>query len=294
MQYIDKLKSAVQDRSGFAHPNRFMIQFPVIQNILTPEESRDFDLFCESTSLPGRQMLTLDYTSTRHTHKKPNGYQNEDITFVFNITNDYFTRDIFTRWTNAILNRETYEVGFKDEYATPIIIHQLDEQDNKVYSCGLRDAYPVSVQNIDLNQTTTDSIQKLSVTMTYFDFVEAKTNEVGQNNTESTLPQPVPIKRNANYANNQDDIPNNYKDYGLDPPRLAAGAPPVGIGPFPNKADVKQNRKPSGGPLPNKNDVKQKRRIIPTIIPFLPPKVNQINRIARIFGVTATRPGSAQ
>jgi hypothetical protein len=263
MKYIDKLKSAVQDRSGFAHPNRFMIEFPAVKQYLPAEQTRDFDLFCESTSLPGRQTLTLDYTSTRHTHKKPNGYQNEDITFVFNITNDYFIRDIFNRWTNEILNRETYEVGFKDEYVTPIIINQLDEQDNKVYTCGLRDAYPVSVQNIDLNQTTTDSIQKLSVTMTYFDFFETKTNEIGQKNTDPNI-QPVPINRE-----------------------------PSG-GPLPDRADVKQNREPSGGPLPDKSDVIQKRRIIPTIIPFLPPKVNQINRIARIFGVTATQPGSAQ
>ena len=286
--HIDKLKSAVQDRSGFAHPNRFMIEFPAVKQYLPAEQTRDFDLFCESTSLPGRQTLTLDYTSTRHTHKKPNGYQNEDITFVFNVTNDYFIRDIFNRWTNEVVNRETYEVGFKNDYVTPIIIHQLDEQDNEVYTSVLRDAYPVSVQNIDLNQTTADSIQKLSVTMTYFDFIEFK-GQHGRVNTNPNI-QPVPIKRNANYANNQDDIPNNYKDFGLDPARVSNSL----TGPFPNKAAVKQNRDPSGGPLPNKGDVKQKRRIIPTIIPFLPPKVNQINRIARIFGVTATQPGSAQ
>ena len=102
--HIDKLKSAVQDRSGFAHPNRFMIEFPAVKQYLPAEQTRDFDLLCESTSLPSHQTLTLDYTSTRHTHKKPNGYQNEDITFVFNVTNDYFIRDIFNRWTNEVVN----------------------------------------------------------------------------------------------------------------------------------------------------------------------------------------------
>tara|TARA_R110002153_G_scaffold63253_1_gene169837 strand:- start:11010 stop:11780 length:771 start_codon:yes stop_codon:yes gene_type:complete len=253
-KHIDNLKAAVGNRSGFAKPNRFMIEFPAVKQFLPREQLSDFDLFCESTSLPGRQMLTLDYTSTRHTHKKPNGYQNEDITFVFNITNDYFIKDIFTRWTNEIVNRDTYEVGFKGDYATPVIIHQLDEQDNKVYTVILRDAFPVSLQNIDLNQTTVDSIQKFSVTMTYFDFIEIK----GQHGSVNTNPkiQPVPIKRNKNYSANLNQPFDKYID----------------------------------STLPNENDVKQKRRKIPTIIPQLPPVVNSINRIARIFGVTDTQP----
>ena len=255
-KHIDKILSAINKRKGLAHPNRFSITFSALDEVLTLEQARDFEFFCESTSIPGRQILTTDYGPTRQAIKRPNGYSNEDINFVFNLTNDYFIRDVFNRWTNEIVNRDTYEVGFKDDYSLDIRIHQLDEQDNKVYTSILRDAFPVTVQNIDLNNTTESSVQKLNVTMSYRDFEE-------DIDADEKLYR-VPV-----------DFGSKAKD-----PRL------------PER--VKQNREPSGGPLPDKSDVKQKRRIIPTIIPFLPPKVNQINRIARIFGVTATQPGSAQ
>tara|TARA_A100001515_G_scaffold139849_1_gene134911 strand:- start:258 stop:1001 length:744 start_codon:yes stop_codon:yes gene_type:complete len=244
-KHIDKILGAVNKRKGLAHPNRFSITFPALQEVLTQDQARDFEFFCESTSMPGRQILTTDYGPTRQAIKRPNGYSNEDINFVFNLTNDYFIRDVFTRWTNEIIDRDTYEVGYRDDYSMDIEIHQLDEQDNKVYTSILRDAFPVTVQNIDLNNTTESSVQKLNVTMSYRDFEEdlGISVDLGSKAFDARLPE-----------------------------------------------RVKQNREPSGGPLPNRADVVQKRRRIPTIIPFLPPKINQINRIARIFGVTATQP----
>lgn len=300
-KHIDKILGAINKRKGLAHPNRFSITFPALDEVLTQDQARDFELFCESTSMPGRQILTTDYGPARQAIKRPNGYSNEDINFVFNLTNDYFIRDVFTRWTNEIVDRDTYEVGYRDDYSIDIEIHQLDEQDNKVYTSILRDAFPVTVQNIDLNNTTESSVQKLNVTMSYRDF-EEKNGVPGLSNTDPKI-QPKPIKRNKNFAGNKDNLPYNYQDFGLDPPRVSnsltgpfpdktdvkQNREPNG-GPLPNRADVKQNRAPSGGPLPNQADVVQKRRRIPTIIPFLPPKINQINRIARIFGVTATQP----
>jgi hypothetical protein len=269
-KHIDKILSAINKRKGLAHPNRFSITFSALDEVLTLEQARDFEFFCESTSIPGRQILTTDYGPTRQAIKRPNGYSNEDINFVFNLTNDYFIRDVFNRWTNEIVNRDTYEVGFKDDYSLDIRIHQLDEQDNKVYTSILRDAFPVTVQNIDLNNTTESSVQKLNVTMSYRDFEEDIDADEKLYRVPVASGGPLPDRA---------DVKQNREPSG---------------GPLPDRADVKQNREPSGGPLPDKSDVKQKRRIIPTIIPFLPPKVNQINRIARIFGVTATQPGSAQ
>ena len=235
---IDNLLAAVNKRKGFAHPNRFSITFPELSGIIDPVQARDFEFFCESTSIPGRQILTNDYSATRQIEKRPNGYANEDVNFVFNLTNDYFIRDVFNRWTNEVVDRDTYEVGYRSDYSLDIEIHQLDEEDSKVYTCILRDAFPVTVQNIELSNATESSVQKLNVTMAYRDFEERKGKSIEGLKTA-----------------------------------------------LPNPANVRQDRTPSGGPLPDKRDVIQKRRAIPTIVPFLPPKINRINRIARIFGI---------
>ena len=235
---IDTLLASVNKRKGFAHPNRFSITFPELSGVIDQNTGREFEFFCESTSIPGRQILTNDYSLTRQTEKRPNGYANEDVNFVFNLTNDYFIRDVFNRWTNEVVDRDTYEVGYRSDYSMDILIHQLNEEDNKVYTCVLFDAFPVTVQNIALSNATESSVQKLNVTMAYRDFQE--------------FPQsPGEGSKTA----------------------------------LPNPANVEQDRTPSGGPLPDKRDVIQKRRAIPTIVPFLPPKINRINRIARIFGI---------
>lgn len=270
-KHIDNLLASVNKHKGYAHPNRFSIEFPEIRKIAEEygDKGREFEFFCESTSIPGRQILTNDYTGrARQSIKKPNGYQNEDVSFIFNLTNDYFIRDVFDKWTNLIVNRETYEVGYKQEYCTTVLIHQLDEEDTRVYTVELRDAYPVTVQNIDLNSTTESAIQKFNVTMTYTDFREIKGEPIGFIQPDIANPQPVGINRNDNFSRNLSRLPKDY----LDPT-------------LPDKAAFKQDRDPSGGPLPNKAAVIQRRRAIPTIVPFLPPKVNRINRIARIFGI---------
>ena len=115
-KHIDNLLGAINKRDGFAHPNRFSVTFPELSGIIDPSQSRDFEFFCESTSIPGRQILTNDYSATRQAEKRPNGYANEDVNFVFNLTNDYFIRDVFNRWTNEIVDRDTYEVGYRSDY----------------------------------------------------------------------------------------------------------------------------------------------------------------------------------
>jgi hypothetical protein len=168
---IDNLLSNIKNRSGLANPNRFKISITPLSG-LDLNDHRDLDLYCESTSIPGRQILTADYQVNRHSEKKPNGYSNEDINLTFNLTNDYYIRDIFNKWTNFIINRDTYSAGFRKDYATDILISQLDKNDRVVYEAKLIDAYPVTVQNIELSHTSTDSVSKLNVTMTYYDFEE--------------------------------------------------------------------------------------------------------------------------
>lgn len=256
-KHIDNLLASVNKHKGYAHPNRFSIEFPDIAAI-AGDKGREFEFFCESTSIPGRQILTNDYTGrARQSIKKPNGYQNEDVSFIFNLTNDYFIRDVFDKWTNLVVNRETYEVGYKQEYCTKVLIHQLDEEDTRVYTVELRDAYPVTVQNIDLNSTTESAIQKFNVTMTYTDFREIKGEPIGLFQPDFTGDSRQAPKPNRNGTQISKSDASNFV----------------------------QDRTPSGGPLPNKGDVIQRRRAIPTIVPFLPPKVNRINRIARIFGI---------
>jgi hypothetical protein len=134
-------------------------------------DPRDVALLCESCSLPGRQIQTLDkqHMNYRQSIKNPQGYFNEDVSFVFHLTNDYHMKKLFDRWLDLIVNPETYQVGYKKQYVTDVTIQQLNQQNIPVYGIKLKNAFPVTVNTIELNNSSSGT-QKLNVTLTYEDY----------------------------------------------------------------------------------------------------------------------------
>jgi len=189
---IDDFQAVVGRRSGLAPANRFAVFMSPpsqtllnldLQNIATNilsgnfglsqliNDPRDLAILCESCSLPGRQIQTLDsqHLGYRQAIKFPQGYFNEDVNFVFHLTNDYYLRKVFDRWLDIIVNPETYQVSYKKDYVTDVTIQQLNRRNIPVYGVKLKNAYPVTVSTIGLSNSSADT-QKLNVTLTYEDY----------------------------------------------------------------------------------------------------------------------------
>jgi hypothetical protein len=79
-------------------------------------------------------------------------------------------KKMFDKWSQLIIDPETYKLNYNAVYQRDITIQQLNEKNVPVYGIKLKNAYPVSVSSIELSNTGENSIQKLSVTMTYEDF----------------------------------------------------------------------------------------------------------------------------
>jgi hypothetical protein len=79
-------------------------------------------------------------------------------------------RKMFDTWQSNVMNKETYIVGYKKNYAVDVIIQQLDEKNTPIYGVKLEKAYPVSFESIELSQETSDTI-KMSVTFAYDKYV---------------------------------------------------------------------------------------------------------------------------
>tara|TARA_X000001316_G_C921695_1_gene36243 strand:- start:1505 stop:2194 length:690 start_codon:yes stop_codon:yes gene_type:complete len=192
---IDNLKGVLSKRGGLAKTNRFAIFMqPPSQSLLNlsiqdfaasslsgnfnvssfVNDPRDIAILCESCSLPGKSIQTLEYNELgyRQPIKYPSGYSNEDVTFSFNLTGDYYIKKMFDKWTNAVIDPETYTIYYDTEYKTDVVIQQLNEQNIPIYGVKLRNAYPINVTSVELNNSSTDSTQKLGVTLTYDDFTE--------------------------------------------------------------------------------------------------------------------------
>jgi hypothetical protein len=190
---IDAFKSSISTHQGLARPNRFaIIMAPPEQSLINLDiqsqvvgllsgnsfnlkslinDPRDVAILCESCSMPGREVTTLDYQTVRNNLKIPNGIIQEDITFAFHVTNDYYMKKMFDRWLDLVLNMTKYRTPYLKDYARDVVIQQLNAQNLPVYGVKLIDAFPTSVNSIELDNTSDGTTARMTVSFTYRDFV---------------------------------------------------------------------------------------------------------------------------
>ena len=189
---IDDLKSVFNKRQGPALTNRFMVFMqPPSGSLLNLDvnaaitgaisgnlnaggfinDPRDVSILCESCSLPGRTISTIDYQTTKQSVKIPYSFINEDVTFTFILTGDYYIRKMFDQWMSMVFDTQKYALKYRDTYTTDIRIAQLNKDNIPVYTVQLQKAYPTGINAITLDNTAESTIQKVSVNVTYENFV---------------------------------------------------------------------------------------------------------------------------
>ena len=168
---IDQFQTEVKTRS-LARPNRFEIVFPVPKGMTDSEElgdSRLISLFCESTSLPTQTIGVKQQRIYGPAYQRPfnTEFGGEGITMTFLVDGDMDVKGFFDAWLSIIVDPFQYFVYYPDNYTVPIIIKQLDEDDNPIYSVTLEDAFPRSMALMELSNTAQNSVHKLNVTFAY-------------------------------------------------------------------------------------------------------------------------------
>ena len=188
---IGDLKSSIATHGGAANENRFVVNFRPpnqtlfnldLRNIITSFASgtfktknlfndyRDITILCESCSLPGRQIMTLDYQLEKHAVKRPYSFFNDEVNFTFLLTNDYYMKKMFDKWSEQTMGFNNYRLNYLDDFAVNVTISQLNKKNIPIYSVVLKKAYPITFNSIALDNTVENSVQKFSVTMAYENF----------------------------------------------------------------------------------------------------------------------------
>ena len=187
---IDTLKSTISKRGGLAKANRFNLIFSspasgilnlsggVLSSWISGgsgwaliNDPRDISLLAENVTLPGRQISTIEYIAEKQTVKIPYGIINEDVTASFLLTNDYYIKNMFDDWLKVCFDVENYRAKFKDDFAVDVVIQQLNEKNLPVYGVRLEKAFPTTVASITLDNNSESTVQKLSVTFSYENYV---------------------------------------------------------------------------------------------------------------------------
>ena len=170
---IERLKQAISFRNGLARSNLFRIDLPLnvgggrLSGDPYGESNKDIlDVMCTATQLPGRQILTNERVIGFKKEQMAYGYETPDVNLSFYDNNDYSIRRYFESWQNRIISPYSKEVRFKNEYSADVYISQLDHNENFVYGVTLLEAYPSTLNVVELNNDPNGIVQ-INVQLTY-------------------------------------------------------------------------------------------------------------------------------
>ena len=202
MATIDELKGAASAKLGFARANNFLVELPSVSGggflggilssfipsvpgVFTPPTSgSEINLLCKSVQLPGRQITTHQRAIGAINEKVAYGYAVDDVSISFHLLNDYGMKNYFDKWMSSIVNPETNEIGYKNNYAKSVKIHQLRKPlinkstslgvanisigigGGSVYTVELLEAFPTTVNAISFSDEL-DGLIEVNVQLSY-------------------------------------------------------------------------------------------------------------------------------
>ena len=189
---VDKLKAVISKKGGLAKNNRFQVMFTppsqslvgisienVVGNLITGKSNgikqfvndpRDIAILCEQVTLPSRSLSTIDYVSDRQSNKFPYTSIDGDVTMHFIVTNDYYAKTMMENWISSVIDIDGYQLGYKNDYSTDVIIQQLDQDDKPVFGVKLEKAYPIDISAIALSAQDEEFV-RLTVVFAYDKYV---------------------------------------------------------------------------------------------------------------------------
>lgn len=124
-------------------------------------------LRCENTQMPGRTFATAERKiGSVPIQKLPYQTTYNDISMTFIVGGDMKEKLFFDQWQELMNPASNYNFRYKFDYTTEIAINQYDHQNNMVYRAVLIDAFPLAVNEMDLDWSS-EGHHKLTVLFGY-------------------------------------------------------------------------------------------------------------------------------
>jgi len=161
---------AVREDS-LARVNRFevFINPPAGMAGQNSQDAGTVSLYCEMASLPPVNISTKSFKIFGPTYQRPFAaeYGGEGISLIFHVDRDMRVKKFFDEWTATVVDPDSGLVGFQEDYISTITLRQLDEQENVTYELDLYEAFPRSVNLLELNNSAQNQTHRLNVLFAY-------------------------------------------------------------------------------------------------------------------------------
>ena len=159
---------------GLANPNKFKVEITFPEKVkIDNSTSRNLSLMCETVSIQGRgvqTMLDLQYGLRKEIAYNAPVYQ--PITLSFLCSKELKEKQLLDKWNNYIVPHDNkgkgFDVAYYNHYTGTITVTLLDS-DGKTpkYSQEYIEAYPKTVNAIELNHSTQNSVARVTADFQY-------------------------------------------------------------------------------------------------------------------------------
>jgi len=174
-----------------ARPNKFDVNIPVPLGLIPYRgTSRMLTMRCENAELPGRTIATTTAKIYGVEEKFPYMTSFNDMSLTFIVSDDMKEKKFFDAWLDWINPNTSYNVKYKQDYSVALRVNQYNVKNQVSYSVDLIDAFPIAVNQMDLNWSS-DGYHKLTVTFAYTSWRDNSLETLAMNYLENFLSDSV-------------------------------------------------------------------------------------------------------
>lgn len=160
---LNKFISEVKTR-GLARHSHYEVQFSLPRT--NTQGDRLASIFCAATNLPGKSIATQPSRIYGENREMPYEVMYEPVTFSFYSDSGMELKKAFDRWMNLVIDPSTRQIRYYDDYVRQIDIRLLNVDESEPYHVILFEAYPKSVQAIQLDYANKEAM-RFDVTIQY-------------------------------------------------------------------------------------------------------------------------------
>jgi hypothetical protein len=180
---VNKFVSEI-GKSGVAYPHRYEILFGSTRTgaqLFDRGTSEKLNARLESVSLPGSGIGSTPVKLQGIDREMPYGRMYEgDIKMVFLEDSTFNVRKAFEGWQRAIIDEETFQCGYYDEYTCNSLDITMTGLKNKeeVYKVRVFDLFPKTVNAVELSGGGGDALVKTDIDFSFRRWTSNFENEI--------------------------------------------------------------------------------------------------------------------
>jgi hypothetical protein len=167
--------------SDVARPNLFDVQIPLpVKLISYLNVGQLLTMRCDTAQLPSVTYNVTEQKIYGPVEKYPRELVYNESTLTFYLSDDMREKIFFDAWMNLINPTSSYDFAYKTDYATNIVVNQYNVTGGISYSVSLNDAFPISVNQLDLDWSNQNAVHKLAVVFAYYTWTNNSPSVLGQ------------------------------------------------------------------------------------------------------------------